>query len=104
MFNFKNTTDVCDSFSHLRVRIPTADCESEKSITFLTNSFSISSLMLSSAILMAINSPRRIDDLVDTGCLKDQPSLYLEETNMPLLNWISPAGTIIEPIDYIFFH
>ena len=78
-----NTTDVCDLFSHPRVRIPTADCESEKSITFLTSSFSISSLMLSNAILMAINSPRRIDDLVDTGCFRSTLSSFGRNKHAP---------------------
>ena len=53
-----------------RVKIPTADCESENNVTSLNLLFLASTLTWSNAILIATSSPNKIEALLATGWCK----------------------------------
>ena len=76
-------TALCVLFSRPRVRIPTADWESENSIIFCIGSLSIYNFILPNAVLMATNSPRRIEDLPETGCLRSTLSSFGRNKHAP---------------------
>ena len=63
-------TCLCELFCHPRVKIPTADCESENNVTSLNLLFLASTLTWSNAILIATSSPNKIEALLATGWWK----------------------------------
>ena len=63
-------TCLCELFCHPRVKIPTADCESENNVTSLNLLFLASTLTWSNAILIATSSPNKIEALLATGWCK----------------------------------